>query len=540
MSCKYNFRCAVLPLGLLAIMPGLAWSQSNACDLNGDGTVNAADVQLAVNMDLGKAPCAANIDGAGVCNAAVVQRVINAALGGNCVTSSVSQSTFNVQSYGARGDGVTDDTTAVQSAINTARNAGSGTVYFPASAGCYMVNTLTFYSNLSYTGESQSVCVKSISDSANIVATPTRSAFTNATISNLTFEGDGTVSSGFDCVELRGPTNVIIDHVTATGCAGDGFYITGYGTNLTTAGDGLLVTNSTASHSGRNGMSIITGKNITVRSSIFENNNSGAPYDGVDIEPNRADQTVENVTFEDCSFLYNGKSGSTTSGHNGFNVWEAFGSLPNLNLRLINCTFSGNLRDGLYAAASGHTLSGIYVIGGTMSNNQALNGYRGGVDIWNTGNVAVSNVTITSPNQAVFLAGVSGAIVADASLSGASLDLNTNSSTNVEVYTSTTLVNGKHAGSYTTPSGNAPAITTTSLPAGTRGTAYFQVLIATGTPIFTWTTLAAPGNMLPPGMTLSASGSLSGTPTAAGTYVFTVQASNGITFDEKTLTLLVN
>jgi len=52
--------------------------------------------------------------------------------------------------------------------------------------------------------------------------------------------------------------------------------------------------------------------------------------------------------------------------------------------------------------------------------------------------------------------------------------------------------------------------------------------------------LAAPGNMLPPGMTLSASGSLSGTPTAAGTYVFTVQASNGITFDEKTLTLLVN
>jgi hypothetical protein len=61
--------------------------QTNACDLNGDGTVNSADVQLAINMSLGLTGCTANIAGANVCNVIVVQRVVNASLGGACLTS---------------------------------------------------------------------------------------------------------------------------------------------------------------------------------------------------------------------------------------------------------------------------------------------------------------------------------------------------------------------------------------------------------------------------------------------------------------------
>jgi hypothetical protein len=44
---------------------------------------------------------------------------------------------FNVKDYGAVGDGVTDDTTAIQDTINAASAAGGGTVYFPA--GIYIV-----------------------------------------------------------------------------------------------------------------------------------------------------------------------------------------------------------------------------------------------------------------------------------------------------------------------------------------------------------------------------------------------------------------
>ena len=62
-------------------------ASANVCDLNGDGVVNNADVQLAVKMDLGEIPCTANLIGAGVCNVAVTQRIANASTGGVCDTS---------------------------------------------------------------------------------------------------------------------------------------------------------------------------------------------------------------------------------------------------------------------------------------------------------------------------------------------------------------------------------------------------------------------------------------------------------------------
>ena len=60
----------------------------NSCDLAAPfGSITAADVQAAINMTLGVAPCTANLVGSGVCNIEVVQRVTNAALGQSCMVS---------------------------------------------------------------------------------------------------------------------------------------------------------------------------------------------------------------------------------------------------------------------------------------------------------------------------------------------------------------------------------------------------------------------------------------------------------------------
>jgi hypothetical protein len=50
----------------------------------------------------------------------------------------VSGASFNVKDYGAKGDGTTDDTTAIQAAIDACYNANGGEVYFPQ--GEYLVS----------------------------------------------------------------------------------------------------------------------------------------------------------------------------------------------------------------------------------------------------------------------------------------------------------------------------------------------------------------------------------------------------------------
>lgn len=74
------------PLPPTSLSAGSVGGGAAPCDPDKDGTVNVADVQLAIDMDLGMLTCTLTVEGTALCNIAVVQRLINAALGLGCVT----------------------------------------------------------------------------------------------------------------------------------------------------------------------------------------------------------------------------------------------------------------------------------------------------------------------------------------------------------------------------------------------------------------------------------------------------------------------
>ena len=82
----------------------------------------------------------------------------------------------------------------------------------------------------------------------------------------------------------------------------------------------------------------------------------------------------------------------------------------------------------------------------------------------------------------------------------------------------------------------APTITTTSLPNAGQNVGYLYTLQATGDVTITW---AVTVGALPTGISLSAAGVLSGTPTTVESQTFTVTATNASGNDTQELTLAV-
>ncbi len=160
----------------------------------------------------------------------------------------------------------------------------------------------------------------------------------------------------------------------------------------------------------------------------------------------------------------------------------------------------------LTAPSSGATVSGTVTVSATATDNVGVVGVQFRLDGANldaedtTAPYSVSWNTTTAANGSYTLT----AVARDAAG-------NTTTSSSVAVTVSNT----------SPPPLN---ITTTSLPSATVGTAYSQTLTATGgTTPYTW---SRSSGTLPPGLTLSSAGIISGTPTTAGSFSFTVQVTD--------------
>ncbi|MGE7962224.1 M10 family metallopeptidase C-terminal domain-containing protein [Pseudomonas sp. NPDC089918] len=149
---------------------------------------------------------------------------------------------FNVQNFGAKGDGITDDTAAIQSAIDAAAAAGGGQVYMPS--GTYIVSggeepsdgCLMLKSNVYLYGDGMGATTVKVADGSDTKITGViRSAYGEEThdfgVSNLTIDGnrDSTTGkidgwfNGYIPGEAGYDSNVTLDSVEIKDCSGYGF-----------------------------------------------------------------------------------------------------------------------------------------------------------------------------------------------------------------------------------------------------------------------------------------------------------------------------
>jgi parallel beta-helix repeat protein len=89
--------------------------------------------------------------------------------------------------YSATGDGATDDTAAIQSALDAANTAGGGTVYFPP--GLYITTQLLVYSNTTVTGDGATLKLKSAT-AGSVAILRVNDTETDVVIDGLEFDGN--------------------------------------------------------------------------------------------------------------------------------------------------------------------------------------------------------------------------------------------------------------------------------------------------------------------------------------------------------------
>ncbi|WP_298639590.1 glycosyl hydrolase family 28-related protein [uncultured Cardiobacterium sp.] len=228
--------------------------------------------------------------------------------------------------YGAKGDGQTDDTAAIQKAIDAVAEKGGGIVDIPN--GTYLIDAMRQETS-SY--ETSGLVLKSnvilrMADGTVLKSLPNDSQFAsvitikdanNAHMYGGTVVGDRSIHTGEygewgHGVRITNSTNVVIEKVTSKENWGDGFYVGKRGgSDIETQNITFYQVN--ADHNRRQGISITHGKGIKVLNSIFKDTDGTDPRAGIDIEPNKNEQ-VSDVELRGNTFSGN-RYGIVASNH---------------------------------------------------------------------------------------------------------------------------------------------------------------------------------------------------------------------------------
>ena len=311
------------------------------------------------------------------------------------ITASVIPSLYqyapgDVRRYGAVGNGSTDDSGAITTAIST----GHPIIFERKTYACASVLTIS----ASRVIEGNGATLKRTTDSdfvrfLNISGT-------NVTIRDLRIDGN---RAALTPSEFKGGIFVTgsvvrLENVHCVNCVGDGFELRG--TNIVLDG-------CSSDNAYRNGLSITDGYAVVVANSSFANTNGTAPECGIDVEPDLAASDCYNIHFTNCYASGNVSHGAQVllsdtptgvqrdihftdcvfEGNTGTGITVSRA----INTRIVNCDVRGNTAGGIYFSKDA---SDVQIVGGQVR----LNGGRGISLVMDSGktakDIAIDGVSI--------------------------------------------------------------------------------------------------------------------------------------------------
>ena len=272
------------------------------------------------------------------------------------VAELIKQPTMNVKQFGAKGDSNTDDTVAIQTAMDNC-----STILVPT--GTYMIDAVTHLepnSGNKIILDNDAV-IKAITNDATHYAIIWCEDVTNVEICGGTLQGERDTHTGSSgeyghCIRLFGDCDAIYIHdINLINAWGDGIACVVTGSVRTAR---VHVDNVR-----RNGYSIACADEFISTDDIIENVNGTPPQSGVDIEPDTNSQFINNAIFNNLLTKNN------TS--NGFGIHCVRDNVLPFHIVLNNYTNIGGNR-GLWLSTGADHKGDIIVkdahIEGTASN----------------------------------------------------------------------------------------------------------------------------------------------------------------------------
>ncbi len=385
----------------------LSWSQSsdnvgvtgyrvyrNGIQLSNTTSLSFSDTGLAAGTSYSYTAeafdAAGNLSGKSVVvTATTTQVVVSNPPPASCAVAPATSLVVDVTSKGATPNDSTNDTMAIQAAIDQVAVTG-GTAYVPD--GTYMIDTLKrimMKSNVTLKMSTGTV-LKAIASNRQIYDVIRAEYVSNVNIIGGTVQGDryshtGTTGEWGHGIEVWGAKNVVIEGVTAKEAWGDGIYVSAGAANVT-------ICSVISDNNRRQGLTITDVNGALIKDSVFKNTNGTIPYAGIDLEPND-NENVKNVKILNNQMTNNKGPGIQF----GFSSDKA-----TTTSSIANVTVDGNMIANNGVAGSDYYASGLVIsrllnsTGVVISNNTVKNSAHDGIILVDgTKNVRVTGNTIT-------------------------------------------------------------------------------------------------------------------------------------------------